>query len=88
MRCPVARVERPPSQFTHAFLRGIVSKAYQLFCFDRGGRILSVDWLVAADDDEALAAANDVDNGTTREIWERNRLVGRIGPRPSSASLR
>jgi len=27
-----------------------VSSAYQLFCFDREGRILSADWLVAAND--------------------------------------
>ena len=65
-----------------------MSSAYQLFCFDREGRILSADWLVAANDDEALAAANDVDSGSTREIWERNRFVGRIGPGPTSVSSR
>ena len=53
-------------------------RPYRLFCYDGAGRILSANWLVAANDDAAVAAANDVDKGTRREIWDRNRLVGRI----------
>ena len=64
-----------------------MSKAYRLFCFDEAGRILSADWLVAANDDEALAVANHLDSGITREIWERSRFVGRTGPEAAVSPL-
>lgn len=55
-------------------------KTYRIFCFDGAGRIISADWLGAADADEALANAEQSMNCVKIKVWERDRLVCRIGP--------
>jgi hypothetical protein len=53
-------------------------RMYRVYCFDGAGRILQADWVEAADDDAAVAAARDLMNCPVVEVWDRGRLVARI----------
>jgi hypothetical protein len=56
-------------------------------CLDGASRIRAVEVVEAMNDAEALVEAAKLDEGLSREIWERDRLVGRIEARlPSSPS--
>lgn len=56
-------------------------KDYRLYCFDGASRITAAEWINAASDDDAVDAAKVMMNGCFRaEVWERDRLVGRIIP--------
>ena len=63
-------------------------RAYRLYRFDGASRIISAEWMEAANDAEALCVAKREDQALTREVWERDRLVGRVGPEPQSPSRR
>ena len=69
-------------------LRGAVMRSifYRLYRFDGSSSVVSADWVEAANDAEALLAAKADQGGVTREVWNRDRLVGRIGPEPFAAS--
>lgn len=52
---------------------------YRIYCFDGGSRIVKADWLEAANDAVAVQEANVTIPDCFRiEVWERDRLVGRI----------
>lgn len=55
--------------------------SYRLYRLDGAGKIVSAEWVEAADDDAAAQEARERDLPVTCEIWERNRLVVRIKPR-------
>jgi hypothetical protein len=57
---------------------------YRLYRVDGAGRILSAEWLEAADDDSAVAEARTCAEGTRCEIWQRDRLVARLSPQAES----
>ena len=44
----------------------------------------AVEVIEAVNDAEAVTAAKQLDEGLSRENWERDRLVGRIDARPVS----
>ena len=52
---------------------------YRLYRLDGAGRILGADWLEAASDDEARSKARDAHGSGSFELWERHRLVERVG---------
>lgn len=52
--------------------------AYRVYCLDGASRFLSAEWIDADNDDHALALAAQLAHGMTREVWDRDRLVGRI----------
>jgi hypothetical protein len=55
-------------------------KIYRLYRFD-GSRITAADLIEAVNDAEALVTAKRAGGGgVTREVWDRDRLVGRVGP--------
>ena len=54
------------------------SVTYRIYCLDAARRIVSGDWLRAADDAEAIAKAEAMDFGTKCEIWDGNRLVAQL----------
>ncbi|MBV9527361.1 hypothetical protein [Sphingomonas sp.] len=54
--------------------------SYRLYRLDGTGKIVSAEWVEAADDDAAAQHARDQDLPVTCEMWERNRLVARIEP--------
>lgn len=59
--------------------------AYRLYRVDGAGRIVSAEWLEAADDDSAVEAARVSGNGSRCELWQRQRLVARLNPDGSSS---
>jgi hypothetical protein len=67
--------------------RAVYSKFYRLYCFDGASRVISAEVIEALTDAEALQAAKQFNGGLSREVWDRDRLVGRVGPEPSSPSL-
>jgi hypothetical protein len=60
-------------------------KTYRIYCYDGARKIVSADWLQAADDDDAIAKAEAVGYGTKCEVWEGKRLVAELGGERRSA---
>ncbi|MCH8615828.1 hypothetical protein LZ016_06910 [Sphingomonas sp. SM33] len=52
--------------------------AYRVYCLDGAGKVWAAEWIEAEDDSAALAAAREINGATRYEIWEGQRLVGRI----------
>lgn len=53
---------------------------YRLYRLDGDGKVLSAQWLEAADDASALDAAAGRCEGRPAELWQGKRLVARIDP--------
>ena len=53
---------------------------YRLYRLDGAGKIMSADWIEAGGDEDALREARERDGSARLELWERNRLVGNLGP--------
>ena len=53
-------------------------RTYRIYCLDVERRIVSGDWLEAADDAEAIARAEAMNFGDKCEIWDGNRLVAQL----------
>jgi hypothetical protein len=51
---------------------------YRLYCFDGVNKILSVQEVEAANDEQAERQAALMRNGVKSELWDRDRLVGRF----------
>ena len=54
--------------------------AYRLYFLDGTGKVASAEWLEAADDQAAIAIARDKCTSRRCELWQRQRLVARLGP--------
>ena len=54
------------------------SVTYRIYCLDIERRIVSGDWLEAADDAAAIARAEAMDFGNKCEIWDGTRLVAQL----------
>jgi hypothetical protein len=54
--------------------------SYRLYRIDGAGKITSAEWLDATDDDHAGSVARERVPLGIAEVWERNRLVMRLGP--------
>ena len=55
---------------------------YRLYCLDGVDKVASAEWVEAVDDDAAIEASEGIRNGRECELWQRNRLVARLGARP------
>jgi hypothetical protein len=53
---------------------------YRLYRLDGAGKISTAEWIEAADDEQARLKAHESLNGANHELWDRNRLVGRVPP--------
>jgi len=53
---------------------------FRLYRLDGAGKIGSAEWLEADDESHALELARELNSETTVEIWNRNKLVGRVQP--------
>lgn len=75
------------SHFGSTFVEGGVSlPAYRLYQMDGDGHFSTAEWIEADDDDSALAAARAAKAPGHCELWQSDRLVGRIDPSdPSDA---
>lgn len=54
---------------------------YRLYCLDGVGKIVSAEPLEASSDDEAMNRVRDMEKAIQCEVWERNRLVGKVAIR-------
>lgn len=52
--------------------------AYRLYQIDGAGRFFGAQWIEAADDEAALAAARALCPSMACELWQGQRLVGKI----------
>lgn len=53
---------------------------YRLYRLDGAGKIMSAEWLEAADDEDAGRKARELSRDATAEVWDRNRMVVRVEP--------
>ncbi len=60
--------------------------SYRLYRVDGTGKITSADWLDATDDGHATRLAREQAPEGMAEVWERGRLVARLGPGEESPS--
>jgi len=51
---------------------------YRVYCHDSAQNILSSDWIEAANDEDAIAAARAAGFGTKCELWDGRRLVAQL----------
>ena len=49
--------------------------SYRLYRLDGAGKIISADWIEAADDEQAHREARDRTEGGRFELWDRKRLI-------------
>ncbi len=56
--------------------------SYRLYFLDASGHIQSARELEAASDEAALESCQRLIHGQRGELWNRSRLVKRIGPMP------
>jgi hypothetical protein len=59
---------------------------YRVFRLDGDGRITGSEILEAADDVDALARAQGKIEAFGIELWDRDRLIARLGPEQLSAA--
>jgi hypothetical protein len=52
---------------------------YRLYRLDGAGKITSAEWLEADDDEHAARQAQQRALDGPYEVWQRNRLIARIG---------
>jgi hypothetical protein len=59
---------------------------YRLYCLDAAGRISFAEWIIAKDDDEAIAKARGLKRDLRKcEVWHDNRLVASLDAQDLSA---
>jgi hypothetical protein len=52
---------------------------YRVYRLDGAGKISSAEWIEALDDEDARLKAKDQLDGASYELWDRNRLIVRVG---------
>lgn len=52
--------------------------AYRVYCLDGAGKVWAAEWIEAEDDDTAIDAARLIKRAIKCEIWQGQRLVGRV----------
>jgi len=55
-----------------------LKNTYRVYSYDAARKIVSADWIEAADDGEAIAAAEASGFGTKCELWDGERLVAEL----------
>ena len=58
---------------------------FRLYRLDGAGKIATAEWLEADDGDHALQLAREMNADTTVEVWNRNKLIGRVAPGSNGA---
>ena len=54
--------------------------AYRVYCLDGAGKVWAAEWIEAADDAAALDAARRFHTAVRCEVWQGQRLIGRVDP--------
>jgi hypothetical protein len=55
-----------------------MSNNYRVYRLDRANHVVEFEWVAAASDAEAIAAARAMKSAGKREIWLGERLVGTV----------
>ena len=53
-------------------------KMYRVYCFDLARKVVTADFIKAANDDDAIAKAQASGFGTKCELWHEDRLVAQL----------
>ena len=53
-------------------------KTYRVYCYDSARKVVSADWIEAANDEDAIAKAEAAGFGDKCEIWDGNRMVAQL----------
>jgi hypothetical protein len=53
-------------------------KTYRIYCFDSDRKVVTADWIQAADDEDAIAKAHAKGFGTKCELWDGRRMVAEL----------
>jgi len=61
------------------------AKTYRVYCYDSVHKVVSVDLIEAATDDEAIAQAEAQGFGSKCEIWDGRRMVAQLGKEAQTA---
>jgi hypothetical protein len=59
--------------------------AYRVYHIDGGGHFAAAEWIEAADDDAAIAAARKLNKSVACELWQGQRFVTRVECGPTKA---
>ena len=54
--------------------------AYRIYCLDGAGKVWAAEWIEARSDAAALEAARRFTDAVHCEVWDGQRLVGRVEP--------
>lgn len=57
---------------------------YRVYRLDGAGKVWSAEWIEADDDAAALDVARKMADAAHIEVWQTQRLVGRIDPEPQA----
>lgn len=60
-------------------------KTYRVYCYDSVHKVVSVELISAASDEDAIAEAEAQGFGSRCEIWDGRRLVAHLGEAAQSA---
>lgn len=63
-----------------------VPKLYRVYCFDIDRRVVSVEFVKAMSDPEAIAKTKEAGFGSKCEIWDSRRLVAQLEQKRGSVS--
>jgi hypothetical protein len=55
---------------------------YRVYCLDGAGKVWAAEWMEAEDDSKALESASQFESAVRCEVWQGQRLVGRVDLRP------
>jgi hypothetical protein len=56
--------------------------SYRVYCLDGAGKVWAAEWIEADDDAAALEAARQFTKAVQCEVWQGQRVVGRVALRP------
>jgi hypothetical protein len=56
--------------------------AYRVYCLDGAGKVWAAEWIEADDDSSALESARQFIKAVQCEVWQGQRLVGRVSLKP------
>ena len=59
--------------------------AYRVYCLDGAGKVLAAEWIEAETDSAALDSARRFERAVRAEVWQGQRLVGRVEPKNGTA---
>jgi hypothetical protein len=54
--------------------------AYRMYCLDGAGKVWAAEWIEADDDAAALEIAREFKDAVRCEVWQGQRLLGRVQP--------